>query len=272
MSATEAVPSGGGAASAHSRLSAGTALPRARGGWPSFPTGFSGVWLTCLIAVVPTAVFTVMDWLSPFSLMLLFNSQVTPWGVFTSLFIPDDVLNKVVPNLIFLLVYSLVFIATNQGCSLEERQLRSRIYGGIVMGSAVSANLLWLLATPLDSFGASVIVYGSAGATIGFAFYNMFPSERANRKAWEQYYNKGGWVFGLSNEFVFLGSFLLLAFSPGSFLGNFDAVNGFSHGVALLTAFLAAEAFLVARDTGVRQARYTHSAKHGGVELEGRRD
>ena len=262
-------PRSDGAVGALTPSRAGAVLPPVPGSLPSFFSGFSGVWLTYLIAVVPTAVFMVMDWLSPLSFLLLFDSQVTPWGVFTSLFIPDDVLNKVIPNMAFLLVYSLIFIATNQCCSRDERQARSRVYGGIVIGSAVAANLLWLVATPLESFGASVIVYGSAGTTIGFAFYNMFPSERSNREARNLYFNNGGWVFGLSNEFVFLGSFLLLAFSPSSFLGTFSSVNGFSHGVALLISFLATAAFVVARDTRDRQVGSSRSGTTGQAARRG---
>jgi hypothetical protein len=247
-----------------------TSLRGSSTGSPSFFfAGFAPVWLTVILVVLPTAVLTVMDLIAPYSFVLLFDAQMTPWGIFTSLFVPANVAANVLPNVGFLLVYSLLFVATNQGCSEHERAARARVYAAIVVASAIAANVLWLVATPLESFGASVIVFGSAGTSVGFALYNMFPSERSDKDSWNQYFNGGGWIFGLSNEFVFLGSFLLLTVSPTSLLGSMDSVNAFSHGIAFLVSFLASVAFLLSRDFGARRSHRSRNSSAGEARLSG---
>ena len=131
-----------------------------------------------LFFLLNMVVFTLVS-LWPSLLEGLWLSADRPWGVVTSIFVQQDP-SHLFGNLGFFLLYGLLFIGVNWHHSAKSKHRLSRIFLGVISISTILVNvtefLIWWYPsgiTNLGGWGASGLVFASAGALLAFFFYSL---------------------------------------------------------------------------------------------------
>src|SRR5690606_31653832 len=135
-----------------------------------------------ITALITTAASLVIFSLSTYDsnvTKLLQLSPVTPWGVFTGIFVHSDEMH-ILSNLTMLWMWTLYIIGPVSFLTREERIKRAKFFVPAIVSSAIIVNLAWMIifsevnpGVEFTSRGASGLVYAFSGAALGFAAMNM---------------------------------------------------------------------------------------------------
>jgi|SRR5690606_27375732 len=169
-------------------------------------------------------------------------SPVTPWGVFTSIFLHSS-WEHLLANIGALWTFTSYILLSISLVPDSERKRRAISLVPVVIGSVVIADALWALIFQIvnpnihfASVGASGIVYAVGGSVLGFAVANIQDALARIRSVPETPRKKIRVVI-LMNAII-VGFFLsALLVTPDIFLSNTPRSNVFVHGVAFLFAF-----------------------------------
>jgi len=184
---------------------------------------------------------STLVYINSFIFPTLYNASVasgqTPWGVFTSLFVHSGI-DHLTLNMVGLLTFSTLFVATNFFFDEQEKRTRSVFLVVIVFLTAILSNLLWVSLIPrIATAGASGIVFALQGSVVGFALLNSLSLKNVRK---EQDRKRRIQLAGFYsfNLIVFVVFFCQIILAPNVFLNVATAVNVVVHGVAFLGAFL----------------------------------
>jgi membrane associated rhomboid family serine protease len=196
------------------------------------------VLFSAIVSVIAVSVFV---YINSFVFPTLYDVSVasgpTPWGVFTSLFVHSSI-NHLALNMVGLLIFSVLFAATNIFLDEQERKERSVFTVVVVFLMAILSNALWVFLIPrIGTAGASGIVFALQGSILGFAFLNSIGlkdvRKEQNRKRRVRLV-----AFCMFNLTVFVAFFVQIVLAPSVFLNVATTVNVVVHGVSFLGAFL----------------------------------
>jgi membrane associated rhomboid family serine protease len=168
---------------------------------------------------------------------LLKSSASTPWGIMTSIFLHAN-LSHLSANMIGLWLWTGYVILPDGLLNREQIKQRLKWFLPIVLGSAIAANLLWLLFVPDgNSRGSSGLVFAISGVALGYSLMNLLKIVQGF-KVLNQQFPRRRLISALISNLSTVGMFLvLIIFFTGYFLAVGPGVNSFAHGVAFLITF-----------------------------------
>ncbi len=188
------------------------------------------------IIVLGSVIMFLLELLLPILSQLLAASRSTPWGVVTSIFIHASFLH-LGENIIALSVYFFLFTTTNFRLQGNERRFRAFFLSWNIFLSAILADVLYIVLSPVPSLGASGVAYAFEAVMLGFALANLMPFG-ANAREVKQHYrqNRKRVVY---NFLVFAAFFIWLLVSPSQFVSAAPGINIFAHGIAFILSLIS---------------------------------
>jgi membrane associated rhomboid family serine protease len=197
---------------------------------------------TYLLVVVPSTVVLLYSSINPSLEVTLSESRLTPWGIVTSIFVHASIAHFA-DNVLSLILFIILFVAINEYYPRRLKHRRAIFFAWNVFFSAISANVAYILFSSDVSIGASGVVFGAEGVTLGFALANIVPS----RLTWSALTahlmsenNRKKITRNLAVFTVFFGLFLL---APAEFLVYGPGFNVFVHFVGFYVGFASALAY-----------------------------
>ncbi len=194
-----------------------------------------------ITALITTAASLVIFSLSRYEsnvTQLLQLSPLTPWGVFTGIFVHSDEMH-IMSNLAMLWLWTVYIISPISFLTREERIKRAKFFVPAILGSAIVVNLAWMIifaevnpGVEFTSRGASGLVYAFSGAALGFAVMNIvhalprYRGESSNKRAVTRVM--------FSNIIVVILIFGLAMFDTDLFLSKAPGSNVFAHGLGFM--------------------------------------
>ncbi len=206
------------------------------------PSGFKSVGAALALFFLTNVFLYLLIYSWPSLVGSLSLSPNRPWGIITSAFVHNN-LSHLSSNLFFFSIWSLFFINANYFVGAETRRHSSRIFLWLTYFSGFVANaivyLMWSSILPSNvksSYGASGVVYASAGVLMASALHNFSYSlkDLLSHKTGEPKRKLFGFTWSV---FIFVLLFLYLAQDPKVFLGVAPGVNVFAHKYGFLLGF-----------------------------------
>src|SRR5207249_2241141 len=177
---------------------------------------------------------------------LLSSTRETWWGVFTSMFVHSGI-EHFANNMGSLFLFLLLFAISNEHFSPQDQRARASFFRWNLFGSAILANVLFLLRFNVLSRGASGIVFAAEGLILGFAFVIAFPPSFARGELRKHFLSNENKKRTLRNLAIFVVLFGWFVISPGQFLFAGPGVNSLVHFYAFYIGFASAGAYEIVR-------------------------
>ena len=190
-----------------------------------------------LTIAVPSTISLPLPYFAPSVFELLKSSWITPWGIFTSIWIHYDILHYA-NNMLVLLFFVFVFAFIHEYYPRDVRLRRSTVLIWIPLASAFAANIFTLIVLPLSSSaGASGALLAYEGVCLGFAFLNWYPSSFKLRHLKEHFFKRENKTTIFRNLVVFVVFFGWYALDNRGFLFVSPGVNVYSHLIGFIVGF-----------------------------------
>lgn len=206
----------------------------------SFFRGFKSVEIALVLFFTANVLLYLLIYLRPSLVDSLSLSANRPWGIVTSAFVHKD-LGHLGSNLLFFSIWCIFFVYANAFVDVETRRHSSKVFLWMIFISGFLADALlfsrWRLSgTSTNSWGASGVVYASAGVLMASALRNF---EYSWRDLFKDKTGKLKRKFGILIWSIFIVTVLVLYViqDPKTFLAVAPGVNVFAHGYGFLLGF-----------------------------------
>ncbi len=209
--------------------------------------GFEKVGLTFLIISILSTVLFLITSTFPTLVNALSLSSEHPWGIFTSIFVHED-LSHLLNNIFSLSVFSAFFVLVNSLWKEELRRYWSTVFFQTIFLSGIGTNTVEFVLrrytwSTISSCGVSAVVYASKGILMIASLYNfsvyLIGFSRFSKKR-----DIAG-IFVIFLSIMIISSFLFeLIWDPKTFFGAAPHVNTFAHFVGFLLGMAISSSIL----------------------------